>query len=413
VPETYDSEKSLERQIRAFHWVRLLAELPGRFAGSAQEREAAGRVEEWIRDLGVEDVGLTLFPSRPRMGLVVAVHLAVGALGCVLGGALGALLAGLAAWSFGREVRGGAPVLTRWLPTPASVNVVGRAGARAPRRRVVLSAHIDTAQAGWLFSEGPTRYFTRRAERGHARLRTPVRPHALPRALLVTAALVALAGWLGAEGFLLGTVRVVMVAALVLGCAATLQWATALPTPGANDNASAVAAMLTCGEQLLAQLPDDTELWIVGTGAEEVGCRGMAEFLEEHPDWPQDSTYFVNFECVGGGRLHYIRSEGTLDEVVYPPLMLELARRVADSGMFDEVTPTDLIAGTDGRLPAARGYPALSLITLEGDGVPRNYHRLDDIPQNLDMSTVVRAADFGAAVAWAALRGEAGPIAIL
>ena len=28
------------------------------------------------------------------------------------------------------------------------------------------------------------------------------------------------------------------------------------------------------------------------------------------------------------------------------------------------------------------------------------------------METVVHAADFGAAVAWAALRGEAGPIAI-
>jgi hypothetical protein len=45
VPEAYDSEKSLERQILAFHWVRPLAELPGRFAGSPKQREAAARGE--------------------------------------------------------------------------------------------------------------------------------------------------------------------------------------------------------------------------------------------------------------------------------------------------------------------------------------------------------------------------------
>ena len=46
-------------------------------------------------------------------------------------------------------------------------------------------------------------------------------------------------------------------------------------------------------------------------------------------------------------------------------------------------------------------------------GVPRNYHRESDAPEALDMETLVRAADFGAAVARVALRGEAGPIAIL
>ncbi|HEY5659007.1 MAG TPA: aminopeptidase, partial [Myxococcota bacterium] len=49
-------EKTLERQIRAFHWVRLLAELPGRVAGSPLEREAAERVESWMREIGLEEV---------------------------------------------------------------------------------------------------------------------------------------------------------------------------------------------------------------------------------------------------------------------------------------------------------------------------------------------------------------------
>ena len=59
------------------------------------------------------------------------------------------------------------------------------------------------------------------------------------------------------------------------------------------------------------------------------------------------------------------------------------------------------------------GFQALSLISLEADGLPRNRRLASDLPASLDMETVIRAADFGAAVARSALRGEAGPIALL
>ena len=91
--EAFDREKSLERQIRAFHWIRLLAELPGRFAGSSAEREAADRIESWIRDLGVEDVQRQVVPSRPAAGLVLALHLGLAAFACLVGGGFGALIA--------------------------------------------------------------------------------------------------------------------------------------------------------------------------------------------------------------------------------------------------------------------------------------------------------------------------------
>jgi hypothetical protein len=38
----------------------------------------------------------------------------------------------------------------------------------------------------------------------------------------------------------------------------------------------------------------------------------MHGLIETQRDWPLESTYFVNFECVGGGALHFIRSEGML-----------------------------------------------------------------------------------------------------
>jgi acetylornithine deacetylase/succinyl-diaminopimelate desuccinylase-like protein len=413
VGEAFDREKGLERQIRAFHWIRLLAELPARFAGSPSEREAADRIESWLRDLGVEDVRRQVVVSRPAAGLVLALHLGIAGFACVVGGAFGASLALLAAFSIRGELRRGRSLLSRVLPNPESLNVVGRAGARHPGQRVVLSAHIDSAQAGWLFTPAVADFFARRAEKAAARGAQTPGPNALPEAAVLAAAGLLLAHALGAEGFLIGAARTLLALALAAGCAVTLQWGFAQASPGANDNASAVAAMLTCAEQLLSQLPDDVELWIVGTGAEEVGCRGMHEFVSAHADWPRDATCFVNFETVGGGSLHWVRSEGTLAKSGYPPTLVELARRVAESGVFGAVTPVDLLAGTDGHVAAEHGYPTLSLISLEAGGVPRNYHRIEDVPEAVDLPTVIRAADFGAAVARAALRGEAGPIAIL
>lgn len=402
-----------ERERRALAWIGKLAELPERAAGTASEREAAERVGRWMDEIGVPEVSLEDVPSRPRAGLVLALHAGVGALGVALGGWTGVLLAGLAAYSYRRELRRGERVLSRLLPETTSVNVVGHAPATKPRARIVLSAHIDAAQAGWLFSPALADGFARRARAASDAGAPPSGPNAMPEALLLLGAGVAAAAWLGADGFLLQLARFASAAGLSVAAVLGLQWAFAPCSPGANDNASAVAAMLTCAEQLLAQLPPEAELWIAGTGAEEVGCCGMHALVKRHPEWTADDSYFVNFECVGGGRLHWIRSEGTLAKSGYPPLLIELARRVASSGAFGAITPTDLLAGTDGHVPAGHGLPTLSLIALEENGVPRNYHRPEDVAEAIDAAVVVRAADFGAAVAACALRGDAGPIAIV
>jgi len=411
--ESEGSVQGSERERRVLDWITKLTDLPERAAGSSSEREAASRIASWMEEFGIPEVRTEPVSSRPRSGFTLALHAGVALLGLAFGGFMGALLALLAAASFRAGMRRRGLWLSGLLPAPASLNVVGCVPVEAPRARVVLSAHIDAAQAGWLFARPLADFFASRAQGARRAGTPPPGPNALPEMLLLLAALVAVASWLGAGGSLIGLARLVLGAGLALTAVMGLQWAMAPCSPGANDNASAVAAMLTCAEQLLAQLPSDVEIWLVGTGAEEVGCCGMHALVESHPEWRSDRTFFVNFECVGGGALHWIRSEGTLGKTGYPPLLIELARRVAASGAFGEVTPTDLLAGTDGHVPADHGYPALSLISLEENGVPRNYHRPEDVPGAIDLALVVRAADFGAAVAASALRGDAGPIAIV
>ncbi len=398
------------REARAYQWIETMTQSAERFAGTSLERGVAEQVGEWMRGLGGRDVALESVASAPRSGFVLALHAGVTLLGLWWGHVLGALLAVVSLWSFRSHLRRRVQRLSRLLPSPESVNVVGRFGAATPARRVVLSAHVDSAQAGFLFSKMLADTFAGLAS-GRGGKKPPVGPLALPEALMIAGALVAVAGWIGAHGFLFGLVRLITIGGLLLTAGLTLQWALSPPTPGANDNASAVAAMLTCAERLLPQLPDDVELWVVGTGAEEVGCCGMHAFVGRHRDWPIESTFFVNFECVGGGRLHYIRSEGVLEKGYFPPQLNEIARQMTADGSWGDVTPTDLLAATDGHVPAAAGYPALSLISLEANGVPRNYHRVEDTVGALDMTMVVRAADFGAAVAMTALGGSTGTAA--
>ncbi|MCK6556096.1 M28 family peptidase [Candidatus Binatia bacterium] len=399
-----------DRESRARTWIEALATLPERYAGTGSERQAAERTGTWMRAIGIADVATHPVPSAPRAGLSLAVHMGVALVGSWLGGLLGVVLTLLATCSFMQELRHRRRVLTRGLPAPDSIDVVGRAGSQTPSRRVVLSAHLDAAQAGILFSPAVADRFARSSGGARQPGQQPSGPHTLSIGVLWLGAIVTLAAWFGAHGFLFGLLHTLMLLALALGTGLGLQWAFARATPGANDNASAVAAMLTCAESLLPDLPADVELWVVGTGAEEVGCCGMHAFVAEHPGWPPATTYFVNFECVGGGALHYILSEGLLSRVNYPPMLNELARRVAAGGAFGQVTGTDLLAGTDGHVPARAGYPSLSLITLEPNGVPRHYHRVDDTTDGIDLTMVVRAADFGAAVVRAILKGEAGPV---
>jgi hypothetical protein len=399
-------EKNLERQIRAFHWIRLLSELSGRHAGTDQEGEAARRVEMWLRDLGLEEVSLASVPSRPRQGTLLAAHAGVAALGCALGGVAGFALALLAALSFPREMSGGAAWLTRWLPVRDSVNVVGRVGARKPRRRVVLLASLDAGQASALFSGRLREWISGARADGMPRGAFSLPMHALLAAAAVTAATA-----LGADGVLALVARVSLGVSLGVLALLGVRWARDTSSSGANDDASGVAAMLTAVEQLAAQLPPDVELWCAAAGAGRAGGQGVRALLDAHPEWKGDHTAFVGFDAVGGGALHWARSDGALARAAHAPLLGELARRVAASGAYGDVSPFDLAFETCAHEVARRGAQGLALVGLQPDRLPLHWRSADDEPKHVDTETVIRAADFGCCVLSAYLRGDAEPLA--
>ncbi len=400
-----EREKSLDRQIRASHWVRLLEELPDRRAGRSGERESADRIEAWMRDVGAESVTRRAVSSRPSPAAGLALHMGLAAAGCALGGIPGFGIAALAALSFVRERGRGERWLGALLPQADSINCVGRAGAARPRRRLVLTAPLDAPSFGrptWPSLDDLL------SGRSDARL----------EALLLVAVLVAGASALDASGALFGITRTVVCAALLVPCLAAIDRVWSAASSGADHGAAAVASLLTCAEQLLPQLPGDVELWLLVTGGADAGASGMRAFLDGHPDFSQDGSWFVSFSDTGARSLHYARREGQgAEAVVHPPMLTELARRVTAGGVHGAVTPVDLGFATPARLSAERHHPTLSVVALDADGRPRRRGRIVDAPeslaQSLQMETVVRAGDFGAAVLAAALRGEADPLALV
>ncbi|MFC6669065.1 hypothetical protein [Marinobacterium aestuariivivens] len=140
---------------RLFDWIKGLERVPQRYAGSVGERQSAELVAGWMRGLGLPQVGTETFspPKRSgRSGYLLALHTLIAGIGCLIGGWWGTALLLLAAWS----IRG-----PRWgnigaiLPGIRSVNAVGhRPATEANPFRIILSAHIDTNQAGLIFHPG-------------------------------------------------------------------------------------------------------------------------------------------------------------------------------------------------------------------------------------------------------------------
>ena len=406
VPE--GAEKSLERQRRAFGWVRELCSGAGRRAGSAGEARAAGRLEAWLCELGFEELETRACQGSPDPGAALALHLALAALACAVGGLPGLLLAAGSWLSFRRGALGGRAPLARLLPAPRSLNLLARVGARAPRRRVVLAAPLCAGRTGTLFSERFREGLRHRLGVDDHPARSSV---VVPVWLLAAAAGVCAAGALGADGAVFGVARVLLGAALVAAAALAFQWARAPVSPGANVAASGLAALLTAAEQLAAQLPPDVELWCLAAGGGESGASGLEAALEAHPEWCSDSTAFVHFHAVGGGTLGYARSEGILARSHHRPMLEELARRVAAGGAFAEPAALDLFGETGARAVSRHGLQLLSLVSVDESGAPRHWNQRDDLPEHLDMEGVVRAADFGCSVVSAHWRGDAAPLA--
>jgi hypothetical protein len=272
-------------------------------------------------------------------------------------------------------------------------NVVGSCGDPAAERTLVVLAHHDAATAGKIFDDRAQRWFGERFPGLLERRDTSV---PLWWLVLGMPAGMALAATRGHQRALAAGI-----AASAVGVAVFEDVARSQVVPGANDNLSAVAALIAIAE-LVAERPlAGLRLMLVSCGAEEVLQGGIYGFARRHfPALDRGRTWFVNLETVGSPRLIMLEGEGPVVMEDYPDRSFrDLVARAAERAGAPLRRGMRARYSTDAVVPSRAGYPIATVASMDRYKALSNYHRMTDTPENVDYRTVRQAVTVVEAVA--------------
>ncbi|HEX2253976.1 MAG TPA: M20/M25/M40 family metallo-hydrolase, partial [Thermoanaerobaculia bacterium] len=179
-------------------------------------------------------------------------------------------------------------------------------------------------------------------------------------------------------------------------------------SPGAADDAAAVAALLQVASRLAAAPPRRNDLIFLFSDGEEEGLTGARAFAGLHP-WAEDVRLVANFDALGSrGPSLLFRTAGAA-----APALAALATgpRPAGSSLGEEMFRhlghrTDLDALAALRAPAPP-VPALDFALVLGSST---YHRPGDVPAALDLRSALHHASHALVLATALGDAELPPV---
>lgn len=364
--------------------VEALARLRRRTT-TAGERESAEWVAGQLRHLGAEDVRVLSFRGQSTWAWAHVAHLLAGYVASRLRGRAARFLGVLVAVSYELDVSARSQWLRRLLPGRPGYSIEARIHSEAPvRRTLVLVAHHDAAHSGLVWhpiASAANRRLSARTGRTYP-------SHALPLIGLAAAA---------------GPRALRRPARLLLATAGLLSGQAALsPTaPGANDNATGVAAVLELARRLREKPLPGVEVVIVSPGGEEAGSVGMRAWIRgPGRSLERQSTLVVNLDAIGsGGHLVVSRREGLTGW--FASRDLDLARRGAQIAGITAPREVTFPNVTDAFVARNAGLRAVSILSYS-DGWIENLHLASDVAANVGWSTVEQAIDLaeGIVEAW-------------
>ena len=352
---------------------------------SAGEREAAALLVEELEGLGAS-VATETERVHGTYWWPTAITSAVAAVAGLRGGRAAGAAAAVATAAAADDVRPGFRVLRRTLlPRRTTQNVVAEFGPRDAPHTVLLVAHYDSAHSGLVFHPELARWPLRRFPklRENAETTPPAMWGAVAGPALATFAAVRAGRHVGRIGALLGLGYLV----------AMLDIAARGVVPGANDNATGVATLLSVAHSLTEDQPEGVRVILLFPGSEESFMEGMSAYLARHGhELPTDSTSVVCVDTVGSPDLLLLEGEGMLRMRDYP----EDFRALVDSAGHEVGVRMRrglrLRNATDGVIALRAGYPSAMLGSVDEFKIPSDYHWPTDTADRVRYSTVAQAA---------------------
>src|SRR3954470_191342 len=362
---------------QTLRWIQELAAIE-RPSASSGERHAA----EWI----VEQLGDSGTPARIEAEAAHGTHLpfvlpsALALLaGLLRSRSVAFVMAALATAAIVDEVGGHRRLVRRILARRETYNVVADAGNPRGSRTVVFVSHHDAARPwaaafGALVSAPPPRLLGGRP--------LPIAGTIAYAPLTVLLGVVGRVGALRRAGMALCAFIVVLFADI----------ARHPPVPGANDNASGVAALLGLASDLAERRPKSLRVVLLSAGSEETMLEGMDAFLRRHRgELDPARTLVVCLHQIGWSRLLLRESEGVLRRRRTRPEDVDLVLQAARAAAVGVEVAPPFVSPSDGLAARWAGLPTIFLSSAAANGGYPHYHRPGDVPENVNIETVVAA----------------------
>ncbi len=375
--------------------VEELCGFADRLAGTDAERRASNHVARRLTEEG-RRVETEAIYCQPQWALVHFMHCALAAIGSMISALeppVGFAMVLLAAASAYLDLSGRFYLLRRLLFRRSSQNVRTLGFGRTGGPTVVLCANVDAPRTGAAYERLPTALQNLAARRAPI-ASGPTRLWFWSIALLLPTVGARMAGfepsWLAFPQ--LPPTMVLIVACFLLG-----EIALSPASPGANANASGVAAVLEALRRVDEQPTDHVRVEAALLGAGETTMEGMRALLRRHrTDLDPEATWFISLESVGRGDPRYLVSQGPAASLPMDRELVELCAVLCEPAAPEEEPRAEPLR--DGRLSAAfaartRGYPALAITCREDDlALPRHHHTPRDTPAEVDPAAILRAS---------------------
>jgi Peptidase family M28 len=381
--------------------IEELAPIP-RLPTSDGERDAAHLIRDRLEGYGcraaVEEVSAYRSYAWP-IGVLSALGFASAVASLRGHRVLGAIGGAVAAIGIVDDITGGAMATRRVAMRPRTAyNVVAETGDPESTRTLVVLAHHDAAPSGLVFDQTVTQWLAdRRPDIVEALKSNP--PLWWP--VIAGPAFVSLGSVAGSR-----RLRWLGLISSLGSLAAMVDIGRRPAVPGANDNLSGVAALVSVAEQLARDPVSNLRVLLVSAGAEEALQEGIRGFARAHfPRLRARDTWFLNLDTVGSGRLVLLEGEGTVRMHDYDRAFKDLVARCAAEHDIPLLRGLRSHNSTDGSVPHRHGYPTATVVSVDDRKLLPHYHLDSDRPEHVDYECVGRAARLAGAVTRALATG--------